>query len=187
MTKIVFVNGPPGSGKDEVARILCEHDPMFTHMKFAAPLKMGLATLLGLTWEEYEHYFESPAKEERGGPFDCYPPRQCLIELSESYMKEMFGADIFGRVAANIAETLGTNIVFSDSGFTLEAIPVVGLFGAENCKVIRLAREGCSFKADSRGYLDPYSLPGVKFKFIRNNGTLDELKDAVIDYVYGES
>ena len=175
---IVLVNGPPRSGKDTVANLLANHG--YQPLKFAGSLKAGLAGLLGLSIEEYLEYFETDAKAENGGPFEDLTPRQALIDLSEEYMKPRFGQDIFGKVAANVAFEVEGDVVFSDCGFDAEVIPVVHFFGAENCRVIRLAREGCNWDGDSRTYLNPYLFKGVKFDWVRNNGTVADLEEVAL-------
>ena len=54
----------------------------------------------------------------------------------------------------------------TDSGFVPEAVPIVKMFDAENCTLIRVHRKGCDFSGDSRSYIDL----GVKTIDVENPG-----------------
>ena len=67
-----------------------------------------------------------------------------------------------------------STLIFTDSGFREEAIPVVEAVKKLNGSVVQvqLFRPGCSFNGDSRGYWD---LEGVRSIQFFNDGPLDEL------------
>ena len=180
VNKCIFINGPPGSGKDTAAELLAaNHD--YLPLKFAGALKAGLAGLLGMfDVNEYNKFFETHGgKESHEPPFTKTTPRQTLIDLSEEFMKPRFGKDIFGQVAARTAAAMGGNVVFSDCGFAEELLPVVRHFGETNCLLIKLYREGCSFEGDSRRHISPDVLGNVYRKVIRNDGSIGDLYDNV--------
>jgi hypothetical protein len=107
--------------------------------------------------------------------------RQAMIKVSEEVIKPVYGKNYFGESAAKtLAE--GKLNIFSDSGFMEELIPIRNKVGAENILLIRLIREGCTFKGDSRGYLDP-RVAGIKSIVINNCLPLKEYLKAVEDTI----
>lgn len=188
MTKIIFLNGPPGCGKDTVAAQLLD----YYHMKMSAPLKVGAYNLF---FGANDHNMSPLAilsdvetlKAKKVVPDSDITWRQFIIEISENLMKPLFGEDIFGRIVREGMNSLiaqgTTKFVFSDSGFSEEAIPLIYEVGSENCKLIRIHRDNCDFSKDSRSYIDLEQY-GVKTYDIENNGTLKETMKyvrAVID------
>lgn len=162
MTKpfVVFLNGPPGSGKDFAAKVLQEADDItVSHYKFADPMKDMACALLEINRKELEH--------SKSLTMDIYGVslKQILIDMSEKFMKPCYGKDIFGRICAErMAEEIQLNdvqkedqpdlFIISDSGFATEAKQVLRLFGDENALLIRLHREGCTYEEDSRSYIE---------------------------------
>ena len=184
--KIIFLNGPPRAGKDTSAKLLRPFG--FSRASFADDLK-----------DRFERAFnglrpEGEAKElPMPPPFDDATYRQGLIAFSEKFMKPLFGEHIFGKIlieqlklVENIPNTLlhidtNTNVplegfAISDSGFALEALPVVQHFGKDNCRLVQVHRSDCSFAGDSRGWLKGDVL-GLGTYTVYNNGTEEELLD----------
>jgi hypothetical protein len=171
---VVFLNGPPGSGKDYAAETLVEHaELLVSSYKFSAPIKDMLGTLL-----EVSNGVIEKTKHLKNDLYGV-TTRQMLIDLSEKYMKPCYGKDIFGRICATrMAEEIQNNdtykeeqpdiFVISDSGFDYEAKSVLQLFGNENALLIRLHRDGHSFKGDSRSYIE---LDDVRTVDINNDGS----------------
>lgn len=164
---VVFLNGPPGCGKDLVASHLVQY-LAFERMKFAATIKRMAAAMLGISAESVERLKETEfailSKETKitDGAFGTErfvygekdTLRRLLIRISEEFLKPTYGNTIFGRIAAK--ELLRSSyplIVFTDSGFIEEADTVIRTVGRGNAVLIRLHREGCDFRNDSRGYL----------------------------------
>lgn len=170
---VVFLNGPPGSGKDYAAKVLEEApDLTVVHYKFAEPLKEMASALLEapVSWIEQN--------KQTILPLYGVNVRQILIDISEKYMKPCYGKDIFGKIAAeHISEEMQWNdandeeqpdiYVFSDCGFDSEVHHVLKLFGNENALLVRLYREGHSYEGDSRSYIE---LPDVLTSEIYNKG-----------------
>ena len=184
--KVVFVNGPPCSGKDTVGDILfrCGSGRRLAQ-KFAMEVKErthAAFRIVDKTGRPVPHdYFE----KQKEVPLDCFlglSPRQAYIEFSERFYKPLFGERIFGTLLARRLELtllaaskqkffrhVPDAFTITDSGFAEEAVPVVRMFDAENCTLIRVHREGCNFDSDSRSYIDLSSL-GVKTVDVENPG-----------------
>lgn len=166
--RIVFLNGPPRSGKDTAAHAILATFHGSALFRFAGPLKRATHELFGLP-HSTGHY------EDRKGvscpEFHGATPREAYIAVSESMVKPVLGVDFFGRVLADrLARVDGLSLaVVPDSGFAAEAAPVLERFGRENVMLIRVHADGrrCSFDGDSRGYI---SLPGVHTVALPNDG-----------------
>lgn len=196
--KVIFLNGPPRSGKDTLAEFMIDigNKPMvwdtWTLAKMAWPLKRGAPAIFGLSDEEWQ-YLEANHKEEPREELLGLTPRELQISLSEDWAKDKFGIDVFGRILLQWMKRqpteLGslTHFVISDSGFYHEAVPIINHYGNKNCKLFHIFRDGCSFDNDSRDYID-LSEHGVEMFQIDNNGTLEDLKQVgagIHDYVQG--
>lgn len=181
--RIILLNGPPSSGKDTIARRVIQEARAdgvdVREMKFATPLKEAAARLFpGIKWGLV-------GEDGRTPPNDSHPllhgrtPRQVLIALSEQFFKPTFGADYFGRRAAEQVEQAeregAAGVVISDSGFIEEAMPLIEARRG-HVAALHLYRDGCSFDGDSRGYL-----PSVDGLFVNEavNQTWDDVADIV--------
>lgn len=174
--RYIFLNGPPGSGKDTAANfILHEYSTGARHMKFASVLKNAARELFCMDMDLFANL------EKVGHAYDKTVPRdelmgmswrEALIWLSEEAVKPKFGPAFFGVQFAKIAAkpTLATLTVVSDCGFAEELLPVVKQVGAPNCHVIRLVRQGHDFDGDSRNYISMHNeLPDkVTFHDVNN-------------------
>lgn len=172
MRRIAILNGPPGSGKDTLARLIA--GPGVQVMKFAEPLKAGAARLSGLPYFTDERWL-SQHKDKPHQALAGRSPRAYLIQLSEGFFKPLFGKDYFGqqaRARVDAAFEFGLSVVFSDGGFLDETLPLVEAFGAENVAICKLHRDGHSFSLDSRGYLltDHPLLAGCMHFYAHNEG-----------------
>lgn len=179
--KIILFNGPPSSGKDTAADFTAEHFENVYEYKMALPLKQACHDLLGLkgSLRDLEPIKELPVKFPLvDGEMSL---RAFYIHLSENVMKPLFGKEIFGKLAVEYIKNSGADLVtISDSGFVDEAMPTVQAFGYENVLLIRVHREGKTFKGDSRDYIE---LPGVKTLDLDNNGSLEDFQKLVIQKV----
>ena len=187
MTKpyVVFLNGPPGSGKDFAAEVLSNADDItVSHYKFAEPLKDAACALL-----EIDNRTLEISKNQVVGLYGV-TIRQILIDISEKWMKPCYGKDIFGKIAAErVSEAMQLSdhfgeepydlYVFSDCGFDAEVHHVLKLFGNENAILIRLHRDGCTYEGDSRSYIE---LDDVRTIDIINHGN-SFFKDRVLEAV----
>lgn len=187
--KIIFLNGPPGSGKDIIARHLYVLGGR--HRKFADPLKQAARGMFGVSdalWKVLEKEGSQAEKNMPREEFFELSWREILIWLSEDCMKPKFGRDIFGELAsqrlANENFTVRSDVaftVFSDCGFTDEVRVVSERFGPQNCQVWRIHRPGTSYEGDSRGYITVPRVSSIEFY---NEHDMEMMKIQVRKYLY---
>lgn len=172
--KAVFLNGPPGSGKDTAANALMasaiwnahfkgvKFKPY--HMKLATPLKAAAHCLFGLPSDIPTEYFDD-CKNIPSPDFFDETPRSVYIALSERFMKPEYGKASFGRIFTRrikAATSMGLStdepfIICSDLGFDEELDAVLSeVIGRENALIIQVSRYGTGFKEgkDSRSYIE---------------------------------
>ncbi len=171
--KIVFLNGPPHCGKDSASDRLREAMGSIVQMKFADPLKDSVCGMLGISRAELERVKDIPHVALNGET-----PRMLLIRLSEDLIKPVYGDQFFGKIAVGKLDKLPMNaiVVFSDSGFLSEAIPVVTAFGITNCVKVEIHRGGMTFAGDSRSY---WKMDGLRTVVVKNDSSITVLADRV--------
>lgn len=171
--KIIFLNGPPGCGKDYAGHILWEWFGHAQVFKFAGTLKERAHAFYEqcdeaghpLPHDAFEHVKDTPLDQ-----FEGKTPREVYIGVSELFVKPMHGDKQFGVWLADKIQRLRPEVaVITDSGFRGEAEVLVERFGAENCLLARIHREGYDFSSDSRSYIDLADL-GVQCLDINNDG-----------------
>lgn len=165
---VIFINGPPRSGKDTLGNglrnIAIDRDRVYL-TKMAKPLKERTHALYGLFGPDGKplpHDAFELVKDEPREEFLGLTPRNAYIEVSERYMKPVHGQDVWGKMLVkDVEHERGTRdiVTVTDSGFACEAEPVIRRFGVERCLLLRLYRENCSFINDSRSYIN---LDGVE-------------------------
>lgn len=153
--RIVFLNGPPSSGKDSLANALCRHDPnRFGIYAMKRPMQLALTEFLGLSHADVRKWNADP-NEKSHAQLVLFGAswRSTQIYFSETFAKPLFGKDVFGKLAVQYLQQSSMPItVISDSGFRDECIPLMHFAQPRNCLLIRLHRDGCSFVGDSRSY-----------------------------------
>lgn len=186
----LFINGPAGSGKSTLSRMICESHSEAMPEAFAAPIREMLWSVF-FPEAVVERPFDFKSAEVKKqklsslakldhlaallAPATDPVVREAMIEFSEHYMKPSFGEDVFGRLLWNrcCEETqFYSSFIIDDSGFVPEASYIVDRVGASACHLIRLHRHGCDYSGDSRGYI---SLPNVQTLDLNNNGAPDEM------------
>lgn len=169
---IVFLNGPPGCGKDTAANALVTAFNAF-HYKMSYPLKAAIPAFLGMKHEELEKVKDQPTMF---GP--TY--RQMQIAMSEQFAKPLMGKAIFGHIAVmNMRKHMSVDrvMVISDCGFVDEIIPIVDWVGHRNCLIVQIRRDGHDFTNDSRSYID-YN--GVTVQELYNKHDLEGFKAQIV-------
>lgn len=173
--KVIVLNGPPRSGKDTLANVLCNHDKSYIKSSLATPLKQACRHFFGLTEDQFKTV-EGKMKDTAMPIFFDKSWRDVVISMGEDYFKPTFGHGVFGRILYNryINSPLnGKNIVIPDLGFRQEFEELIDAFGKENVHLIRLARPGCSFEIDSRDYVDIEGLD-IPEHFLKNDSDLQQ-------------
>jgi hypothetical protein len=158
---IVFLNGPPGAGKDTIGDLVCDKfdDIHFIPAKFAEFVKLGTHGAYCL-WDEHDRvlpadHFED-CKEVPHEGFLGLTPREAYIKYSEEWMKPSFGRNVFGKMIADkfkkALETSegGCDVIFTDCGFKEEVEEILKVVDAKDVIIIRLHREGRDYSNDSR-------------------------------------
>jgi hypothetical protein len=163
---IIFINGPPRSGKDTVADYLVTKG--YTKMKMAGVLFDDIKKILNLTDEQYNLYREE--KKDEPLVFDT-TLRQISINYSEKVAIPRHGQYYWSKIFLENARNSGFDkIVVSDLGFQREYDYFLNSlrFPYEQFSVIRIEREGCSFANDSREYVSSFD-----FKIVNDGSVLD--------------
>jgi hypothetical protein len=152
--QIIFMNGPPESGKDTAALFIYEAYSHARMAKFAALLKETARVMFNLSHREVQELEKHANKNTRRPEFRGMSWRETLIWISEDVVKPKLGIDYFGvQLCKQLSEPTACDITaISDSGFRHEALPIIEHFGPENCHLFHIRRTGCTFKNDSRGY-----------------------------------
>ena len=164
--RIIFLNGPPRSGKDFAAKVLGGR-----HLKISRALKEMTHSCLGIIDglnRPVAHDFFEKVKDEKVTAFGQRTPREAYIQMSEGFLKPLYGEGILGRL---LLPQLHADCLFviSDSGFRAEAEEIVRHVGAEHCLLVRIHRDGYTFDGDSRGYISLSDL-GVREEDVHNDG-----------------
>ncbi len=191
--KAVLFNGPPRSGKDEMCNQLVKHAEFTGHERgkysFGRFPKDGAHASFGLT-VKYDHY--ENCKDVPSEDFQGITPRQAYINHSESYMKPLYGKDIYGRLMRNlILKRLDRMTIrkraplffFSDCGFVEELEQLREVFGDENMLLVRMHRSGSDYKkyGDSRSYVD--NIGKVRSIDLHNNFSIDHAVENALSVV----
>ena len=178
---IILLNGPPGCGKDTAAEFIKKRLNCREY-KFSAPLKSALRELLSIDSDRWSQLLAYGAKDEPLLP-QGVSIRQALIKLSEEYLKPMLGQDIFGHIAVRRMKRMvsASHIVVSDIGFTQEVVPVLDEFTVKRIRILQISRTHCTFKDDSREYIDVEQLKMVPYtKKIANKYDLELFEAQVV-------
>ena len=154
MNKIIFLNGAPGSGKDEMAEAICfilkQEKLKVEHFKFAEPIRQMVQAL---GFNNVEHFKKINFKGGSG--------RDLMIHFSEGVVKPFIQKDHFGVVAGIKAREslLGSShktVVISDAGFDYEVAACLNHLDHQRTSalIINLQRDGHTYENDSRSDID---------------------------------
>ena len=155
---VIVLNGPPGVGKDTIARAMTEMLGAPVKLEFKTQLFTELALWSGVPVHELiARNSDRSLKEVPWDKLKGLSVRQALIHVSEDIIKPRYGAGYFGTAAAARAEQVieaGGVPVFSDGGFNVEIQALASAVGPDvPVLVVRMHRDGCSFDGDSRSYI----------------------------------
>lgn len=177
---VVVFNGPPYCGKDTLARMLADY--MESHGVTAAakeeslslPLRHVAYAMVGETYHEasYAAFKETPFAE-----FGNRTGRQLMIDVSESFLKQVYGEKIMAKMLLSRNSAwldTGGVLLIRDGGFQIEINALLDEIIADNIYVVQIHRDGCSFDGDSREWVrHPNSACMMQ---VWNNGSLDDLR-----------
>lgn len=175
---VIFLNGPPRSGKDTAAKIirevlrpipsqvnrLSDRMKMATHMLYKAPLTAN--------------HFER-VKDTRLDTFFELTPREAYINMFR-FLSEQHGPTVLGRMLVQDLLRHFENgwpgfVVVPDAGRAEDCRPLIERVGSKNVQLIRLKREGCSYVNDCRVTVDLADLE-VATHDVDNDGSLADLE-----------
>lgn len=196
-TRVIFLNGPPRSGKDTGAKHLARafgsvRIGFADHLKVATHAAYGLFAFNGAPCPAlaFEAVKDTPLPEFMG-----LSPRQAYIAHSERYIKPLHDDAFFGHMLVRRMARFGgrTLVAAPDSGFAPEAAPVLDAIGGpDRALLVRVRAEGRgkTYDGDSRSFIE---LPGVRTVDLRNDAEgdagpfLEALSAAVADWLGDEA
>lgn len=175
---IVGFNGPPQCGKDTLARLFAEvvkakHPHLRVLMvPLSNPLRFVAHAMIARVYSAalYESF-----KKETFPQFGGRTGRQLMIDVSESFLKPVYGQSIMADMLIQEVSNLRADLVLiPDSGFQCEVQPIIDWVGYDKFLVCRVHRDGCSFENDSREWVEhPVDQMNTD---IYNDGSLADLE-----------
>lgn len=173
---VVVLNGPPGSGKDTIAKAFAER-----FVANVASFKFELYLYAHRCVKEFINFAEFRMlcthrilKDEPTDALFGFSPRQFLIHVSEKIIKPIHGNDYFGKAFVRQIADVNNLVIVTDGGFDAE-IDVFYNHGIDHV-IVQVYRDGTSFDGDSRRYL-------TTSHKIFNNGGVDAAVKQLEDIV----
>lgn len=171
--QVLFLNGPPYSGKDTAADFAW---PAYQarRMQFKTPLIRAVQGLFSLTDAEVKDFSQPPNKDKEQARLHGYSWRQALIWMSENCVKPAFGDTFFGVILDECIKrpTMSKITIIPDSRFAAEAEPVIHTLGGNNCHLFHIHRSGCDWTNDSGSYWTSDHLPVCNIHEVKNEHDL---------------
>lgn len=155
MTKLLVLSGPPGSGKDTLARFI-EALGEARCFRLADPLYDCLYAVCGGFVNKDN---VNRIKREKYPVVADFDVREFLIDISENYFKPSYGKDFFASITCDRINSESPRLaVVIDCGFEEEVRCFVDVFGVDNVSLLRLSRDGCDYllSNDSRSVVGSF-------------------------------
>ena len=161
--RIILLNGPPGSGKDEIATYLSstKSSHKYHHLKFANCL-VWMCSYMFDSFSDFDYSYETFKKSKIG--LNGETGRDLMISLSETTIKPILGKDVWTKfMIRRIEDTDDTGFmnlmdgyVISDTGFPNEVTDIKERFPEKDVQLWRIitSEDQNPFGKDSRRYLD---------------------------------
>jgi hypothetical protein len=191
---IIFLNGPPGSGKKTLANLITTNDSNTYLETFGDPLRQMVYTtffpeegpidysldLFDPTIKNENLFLKAKLDFEDRDLADIpnLDIRDTMIGFAD-YLRTSFGPDLLGRLLFKriVDQTMYYHhFVITDTYFPEEAKFIASRVGPDQCHLIRIHRAGCEFRRDGRNYI---SLPEVQTLDIHNDGAPDQMLDII--------
>lgn len=183
MATVIVLNGPPGCGKDTIGKLFAEKEGYYL-LSFKNRMFSIAAASLGMDVSEFlEKYEDREWKESPRVEWGGKSIRDFMIHISEAYMKPFFGKDVFGNFISSDINKLRPFIrefVMTDGGFASEVESLVK--NGNDVILVHMHREGCSFKGDSRTYVQTPMID--KTYTLTNDSSMEAAVDALTRIVY---
>lgn len=175
MTTVTVLNGPPGCGKDTLAKLIAERTGAH-HGEFKEALYIETAKYFKTYLERFKRNATDRFLKEKP-IYDTHlglmSPREMLIHVSEKHIKPNFGTDYFGITAAENWLDISTPIIVSDGGFGPEVQALCDIYDSTHVMVIRLVRDGYTFEGDSRRYISEHHVDCNVFEVVLQDGEIE--------------
>lgn len=190
---IILFNGPPGCGKDTAASHLYNSrwalPGTWRFDRMSMPNKRAFAGTVGAEVNEFgivangwEQQKDQPDSLLNGKSY-----RQWQIDFSESFMKPLYGGDVFARLFAarheHRADDRRYTILVPDCGFPVEVLGIRKAFPSAGILLFRIYRPGHDFSFDSRGYIEPTPEMGLSVIDVQNDRTRVQFEAEIITHV----
>lgn len=174
MKSIILLNGPPGSGKDTIARILLEKYNGI-NLKYSQPIRNATCAMFGILDSELDFRKNQPIDIQKSN----YRIRDFMISIGEDIIKPKLSKDWFAEQLLNSIQTTHSNqdlIIVSDLGFIRELeVVYLSLKDTYDFELWKIYRPGKDFSSDSRTYIE-YPM---RTRTISNFGSMEALRELV--------
>ena len=208
MRKIIGITGLKGSGKDTIAKIICENDPSFVTLAFADAVKDVVSAMFGWPRDMLSGRFVE-SREWREKPdeywskafgFD-FTPRRALTTVGTDIVRPTFLKNIWDlNVRKKILDDSIHNFVITDTRFPNEIQMIRELGGSiwrvergerpEYWNIAERFNKGREISEEEKTILEkihPSERDWIGIDnpdhVIYNNGTLEDLEKEVVKYL----
>jgi len=154
--RCIFINGPAGSGKDTAAYFIKKHFGSSDY-KISRPLKAAMRELLDIHPDTWTKIMNSQELKAIAPHFCEHSYRELLVSFFKDWISPVLGEAYLGECAARYLEGVtnpSTLWTISDAGVADELVPIVHIFGHDNCALINLERPGHTFDNDCRSVVN---------------------------------